>query len=84
MYFFRRAYSTLATVKVCATQLNIPMKIIIHKLFLTQAKLFFYWEVTNSFLVATGAVTNNYNPWWHGNKQKQVGVRAKTDFEKSL
>jgi hypothetical protein len=36
--------------------------------FLIQTKLFFYWAVTNSFLVATLAVSNNYNPWWQQTK----------------
>jgi len=70
MYFFMKIYSTFLILVGYATRLNTLMKpIIIHKLVLIQAKLFFYWEVTNSFLVVTGAVNNNYNPWWQQTKQ---------------
>ena len=69
MYYFRRTYSALMMPKVRSIHMSTLIKPKNSRIFsLLFTKLFFYWEVTNSFLVDIGAVTNNYNPWWQQTK----------------
>ena len=81
MYSIRKTYSSLPITKGYTFHINTLIKPkTIGKFFITKTKLFFHWAQTNSFLVATRVVLTITSRG--GSKQKQVSVRAKTDFEK--
>jgi len=69
MYSVQKTYSLLPITKGYTFHINMLVKPKTIGNFLTsKTKISFHWVQTNTFLVATWAVTNNYNPWWQQTK----------------
>jgi hypothetical protein len=64
MYSAQKTYSSLPITKGYTFHIKMLVKPkTIGKFFTSKIKIFFHWVQTNTFLVATRAVSDNYNPW---------------------